>query len=65
MPDYLHWIFLINPISNTIENIRLVLLLGSHPEWTWLAASYVIGFFTLLIGYRFFSNSKEEFADVI
>lgn len=65
VPGYFHWFYEINPISSTMENIRLVMLLGKHPEWGTLAVSYVIGFSSLLMGYLFFSNSKEEFADVI
>jgi lipopolysaccharide transport system permease protein len=65
VPDYLHWIYQINPISNTMENLRLVMLFGKYPEWGTLAVSYVIGLSSLFMGYVFFSKSKEEFADVI
>lgn len=65
VPGYLHWLYEINPISSTMENMRLVMLLGKYPAWGSLAISYLIGFSLLLMGYLFFSNSKEEFADVI
>jgi lipopolysaccharide transport system permease protein len=65
VPAHFHWFYEINPISSTMENVRLVMLLGEYPAWNNLATSYVIGILTLFIGYRFFSNSKEEFADVL
>lgn len=65
VPDNLRGLYLLNPLSISIEDLRRTLLEGTMPDWkAWLAAS-AISLVLAFAGYAFFQRTRDEFADVI
>lgn len=65
VPEPWRQILKLNPLAQSVEDVRRVLMWGEMPHWgTWLvtllAASIVA-----VIGYAFFNKSKRAFADVL
>jgi len=54
-----------NPIAMTIEQARLIMVLGRLPDWNYLAAAGLIGLGLAWAGFAFFRLRKRNFADVL
>ncbi|MBL7650497.1 MAG: ABC transporter permease, partial [Candidatus Hydrogenedentes bacterium] len=54
-----------NPVAVAIEDLRLVLLVGTPPTWGNWALMLSIALACALTGHAFFSRCREEFADVL
>lgn len=65
VPDYLRWLYLVNPIGIVIEDLRRVALWGAFPCWENWGMSLTVGAATAILGYALFRRGKEEFADVL
>lgn len=55
----------LNPLANTIEQTRRVLLEGRGPGATYIALGTIIGLVSCEVAFRFFQKSKRAFADVL
>jgi len=62
--SYRHF-FLANPIAFTIEQSRQVLVWGAVPDWGKLAIFTLIGFLLVWLGWRFFTQARRRYADVL
>lgn len=65
VPDSLRVLFMINPITVPIEQLRLVIFYSSEPNYVHLFCSYFVAIFILSIGLRVFSSKKMSFIDVL
>ncbi|SDS94746.1 lipopolysaccharide transport system permease protein [Paenibacillaceae bacterium GAS479] len=65
VPDDLKFIFHLNPLSYTVEDIRNIMLWGKQPNFEWLIIGSTIGLLTLMLGYFWFNKTKRGFADVL
>ncbi len=65
LPEQLRWMARINPLTPVVEGVRRVVLFGTMPDWTGLAASALVGLAAMHAGYAFFMKSKRGFADVL
>lgn len=65
VPEPWRHILKLNPLAQSVEDVRRVLMWGEMPHWgTWfvtLLASSVVA----VVGYAFFNKSKRAFADVL
>ena len=65
VPEPLKTVVQMNPLTPAVENFRKVILWGSAPAWTELAAWTVVSGSVLLLGYAWFMRTKRAFADVV
>ena len=64
-PDWIGNLYRINPMTTLLENIRLVAVFRSPPEWGWLSVTTLFCLAVFLTGFNFFQRSKKAFADVL
>jgi lipopolysaccharide transport system permease protein len=64
-PPALRNIHLFNPLAIAMEDLRRVALEGTLPHWGMWFVMLIIGLGVVTLGFAFFMNSREEFADVI
>jgi lipopolysaccharide transport system permease protein len=64
-PELLRAVNTYNPIAVSIEDLRLVLIPGSSPDWVHWSLMVFIATTCALAGYAFFNRCREEFADVL
>ncbi|KVD77391.1 hypothetical protein WS62_30715 [Burkholderia sp. ABCPW 14] len=55
----------VNPIATQVESMRDVLLWGRLPDFTAFLTALVLGWITAWIGFIWFSNTSDGFADVL
>jgi lipopolysaccharide transport system permease protein len=65
VPEPLKTVVQMNPLTPAVENFRKVILWGTAPAWTELAAWTVASGSVLLLGYAWFMRTKRAFADVV
>jgi lipopolysaccharide transport system permease protein len=65
IPEGYRSLFLINPLTFIIENIRKVLISGYFPDFYALFLMIAISLIILLIGFKVFQSSRRGFADVL
>jgi lipopolysaccharide transport system permease protein len=65
VPKPLASFYALNPLAQPIEDLRRVLLMGTEPHWAQWVVMLLIGGTVAILGYFFFTRSKEEFADVL
>jgi lipopolysaccharide transport system permease protein len=65
VPEPLKTVVQMNPLTPAVENFRKVILWGTEPAWTELAAWTVVSGSVLLLGYAWFMRTKRAFADVV
>lgn len=61
VPPRMQWIFKLNPIIYVLNGFRLAVYYGKLPRLTSVAASFIFGLATLLIGFMFFRKYQDEF----
>ncbi len=60
------WIFLKwNPLLQTIDSLRQVVLWGGEPDWHAIGYTWLVGILCLLAGAWFFNRLRSAFADVL
>ena len=64
-PVFLQKIHQINPLAIAMEDTRRAVLDGLPPQWQPWFVMLGVGALAAYTGFKFFMNSKEEFADVI
>jgi lipopolysaccharide transport system permease protein len=65
IPEYLRWVFFLNPISNVVEDMRRIMIWGQMPDWKLLLVGTVISGVLAYLGHIFFQKTRGGFADVI
>lgn len=65
IPPRWQWLYQLNPLTATIENLRRVALHGHLPDWKIWTVTLIVGLSTVLLGYVLFRHGQEEFADVL
>jgi lipopolysaccharide transport system permease protein len=65
VPDYLKNLYLINPISYAVEDMRRIMIWGLSPNWSFLFIGFVISSFIFICGHLWFNKTKAGFADVL
>ena len=65
IPNYLQWVYMINPLSYVVEDARQIIIWGNTPNWLWLALGTLLGIMTAFLGLLWFNKTKKGFADVI
>jgi len=65
LPVEYRGLFLINPLTATIEQARTILIYGKPPDWTMLTVSFLISFLILWLGFAWFQKTRKGFADVL
>lgn len=65
LPPQYQGLFLLNPLTATIEQARSILIFGRLPDWPMLAVSFFISFVVLWLGFAWFQKTRKGFADVL
>lgn len=65
VPEALKFVYYLNPLSYTVEDMRKVLLWNEAPDFTWLAIGTIIGLVVAVLGYFWFKKTRRGFADVL
>jgi lipopolysaccharide transport system permease protein len=65
VPESLRFLFYINPLSYTVEDVRKVLLWGQVPDFGWLLTGSLIGMLIAVFGYICFRKLRRGFSDVL
>jgi len=65
LPDVVRPIFLLNPLTPLVENVRAVLVGVGALDWAAWGISLAIGLGLTMVGFRVFVRAKRVFADVL
>jgi lipopolysaccharide transport system permease protein len=65
MPERLHLLMMLNPLTFIIEQARKVLILGQTPDWHGLAIYSAAACLGMWVGYWWFQKTRKGFADVL
>lgn len=65
VPDGYKPFVIYNPIAMTIEQARLVMVLGRMPDWTYLGWALGVGVVSAWAGFFMFRRLRRGFADVL
>lgn len=65
VPEYLQWLYQINPLSAVIEDLRRIALWGQMPHWASWGATLAAGVLAAVVSHALFQQVREEFADVL
>ncbi|KES24576.1 MULTISPECIES: ABC transporter permease [Pseudomonas] len=65
LPTELQPLFMINPLTSTIEQTRAVLIFGQQPDWYGLGISMLVASLILWLGFAWFQKTRKGFADVL
>lgn len=65
LPETLRPWLLLNPLTVPIETMRAVLIERHAPDWSTLAAYFMVALFIGWLGWRWFEKTRKGFADVL
>ena len=65
VPENYRWILMINPLTPSIESLRLVAINGQVPVMSDMLPSFFIGLIVACLGYVWFMQTRKGFADVL
>lgn len=65
VPANLRFIYKLNPVSSTVEDMRNILIWGTAPDFYWLLTGSISGLVISVLGYYWFKKTRGGFADVI
>ncbi|WP_426118419.1 ABC transporter permease [Pseudomonas sp. DSP3-2-2] len=65
LPKEYQSLFLLNPLTATIEQTRTILIYGAPPDWMHLAMSISVSLVIFLLGFAWFQRTRKGFADVL
>ena len=65
VPEPLHTLARINPLTAIVEDFRRTLLWGLPPSWEWLAINTAHSLVVALLGYTAFMAMRRGFSDVL
>jgi lipopolysaccharide transport system permease protein len=64
-PEGYQWLFVMNPLTLPIEQLRDVVLWGNEINWSTWITSFILGIAICYIGFWWFQKSRKGFADVL
>ncbi len=64
-PDWVRFVYGLNPMAGVVEGFRWALLGGAHPTWVTLGSSVAIVAALLVGGAYFFRRLERTFADLV
>lgn len=65
VPEKLRFVYNLNPVSYTVEDMRNILIWGEAPDLYWLSIGTVVGALVSFLGYYLFNKTRGGFADVL
>ncbi|MCC6181812.1 MAG: ABC transporter permease [Bacteroidia bacterium] len=66
LPEWLHWLFCINPMVGAIDGFKYCLFGGEAIyNWTYFTFSIIVSFVFLFIGIKYFYKFERSFVDYI
>lgn len=65
LPQPLHQVLLLNPLTIAIEQTRHILMDGRPPQWDILGAYSIIALASACVGYAWFQKTRKGFANVL
>lgn len=65
IPEEFRFIYSLNPITYTVEDMRKVIIWGQFPHWNGLIIEMFIGIIVAILGYIWFKKTRKGFADVL
>lgn len=63
VPDYVRWVFVLNPMNHIVDAYRAVLIRGEQPDWLALSVLAIVTAVLLPLGYAFFKRQRFKFAE--
>jgi lipopolysaccharide transport system permease protein len=64
-PDWVRFVYGLNPMTGVVEGFRWALLAGANPPWESLLSSAIVVGVLLVSGAYFFRRMERTFADVV
>jgi len=64
-PEWLAWLYGLNPMTGVVEGFRWALLGAAEPPWSAVAASTAVSLALLVSGLYFFRRLERSFADLV
>lgn len=65
LPEPLHRVLMLNPLTGVLESARAVLLWGQSPDWTLLLPCTLFAGLVAWLGWLWFDRTRSGFADVL
>jgi len=65
VPEAFRHLLYINPLTFTVEQVRVLVLFGDAPDWGGVGIYTVAAFVVLFVGFKFFQRTRDGFADVL
>ncbi|KGP80830.1 MULTISPECIES: ABC transporter permease [unclassified Paenibacillus] len=65
VPVELRFIYNINPIAHTVEDMRKIIIWGQLPDFTWILIGTGIGLLMVVSGFYWLKKTRGGFADVL
>ncbi len=65
VPEQLRGLIYLNPLTFIIEQVRMVLIWGSSPDWLWLGLYCGISLCIAWFGFWSFQRTRKGFSDVV
>ncbi|MFC4764051.1 ABC transporter permease [Dyella koreensis] len=65
LPERYRLIFMLNPLTITIEQVRGVLIWNKEPDWAWTLGGILVAALFAWLGFFLFQKTRRGFADVL
>lgn len=65
VPEEIKFLYYINPVSYTVEDIRNIVIWGLSPNFHWLLIGTLSGLLISVVGFYWFKKTRSGFADVL
>ena len=65
LPEKYRLILYLNPLTEIIEQTRIIFLYGQRPNWRYIAILWIGSLLLYHFGYLWFKKTKKGFADVV
>jgi lipopolysaccharide transport system permease protein len=65
LPEDYRGLFMMNPITPTVETVRDVLIWGKDLDWAVFGMCFVLSLVIVCLGFAWFQKTRKGFADVI
>ena len=65
LPENYQWVFMLNPLTFIIEQMRSVAFFGGGINWKFYVIYLLGSIFVAWVGFAFFQKMRKGFADVL